>query len=93
MKKLKEGLGLALMHFYPLSGRLGRDEEEVLLVEKCAADDTGDEVIGVEELAGDKLVSNILQHIVPLTRVLNLKGFHRPLLSVQVGLLATVIAN
>lgn len=48
---------------------------------------------GVEELAGDKLASYILQDIVPLTGVLNLKGFHRPLLSVQVGLLATVIAN
>lgn len=100
VKKLKEGLGLALVHFYPLSGSLGRDEEGVLLVEKCGADDTGAfEVIeavaidvGVVELAGDKLVSNILRDIVPFAGVLNLEGFHRPLLPVQVGLLATVIA-
>lgn len=57
VKKLKEGLGLALVHFYPLSGRLGSDEEVVLLVENCGMDDTGVGVIeavaidiGVDEL-------------------------------------------
>lgn len=57
VKKLKEGLGLALMHFYLLSGRLGRDEEVVLLVENCGADDTGLGVI--EAVAIDVCVDEL----------------------------------
>lgn len=45
MKKLKEGLGLALVHFYPLSGSLRRNEEVVLLVENCGTVNTGMGVI------------------------------------------------
>lgn len=91
VEKLKKGLVSVLDHFYPLSGRLGKDEEGVLRVEKCGGDDAGIEVVeavaedvAVDGLAQDK-VSNILQEIVPFTGVLNLEGFHRPLLSVQVA--------
>ncbi|KAG9441339.1 hypothetical protein H6P81_017193 [Aristolochia fimbriata] len=87
--KLKEGLGAVLQHFYPLTGRLGRDEEGVLRIEKCGDDAAGVEVIeaiaenvSVEELSDDK-VSGLFKVLVPYAGVLNLQGFHKPLLAVQ----------
>ncbi|KAK1289053.1 BAHD acyltransferase DCR [Acorus calamus] len=90
--KLKEGLSAALEEFYPLAGRLGKDEEGVLVV-KCGGEEEEGwvgvdvveavaEEVEVAELAADE-VPELLQQIVPLTGVMNLEGLHRPLLAVQ----------
>ncbi|XP_068646037.1 BAHD acyltransferase DCR-like [Aristolochia californica] len=89
VEKLKEGLGVVLEYFYPLTGRLGRDDEGVLRIEKCGDDSTGVEVIealaedvSVEELSEEK-VSSLMEEIVPFSGILNVQGFHKPLLAVQ----------
>ncbi|XP_043715464.1 BAHD acyltransferase DCR-like isoform X2 [Telopea speciosissima] len=86
--KMKEALGEILVDFYPLAGRLEMDEEGVLRV-VCDADNVGVEVVeavaddvGIAELGEDES-SLLLQEIVPYTGVLNLEGFRRPLLAVQ----------
>ncbi|XP_068639915.1 BAHD acyltransferase DCR-like [Aristolochia californica] len=89
VEKLKEGLGVVLEFFYPLTGRLGKDEEGVLRIEKCGDDNGGVEVIeaeavdiSVEELSEDN-VSSFMEEIVPFSGILNVQGFHKPLLAVQ----------
>ncbi|KAF5177876.1 Bahd acyltransferase dcr [Thalictrum thalictroides] len=98
VEKLKEGLAVVLEEFYPLAGRLQKDEEGVLRV---VCDD--DENVGVEfieavakdididELAKEE-ASSILHQINPYTNVMNLEGLHRPLLVVQVTKLKDGIA-
>ncbi|XP_077223578.1 BAHD acyltransferase DCR-like [Tasmannia lanceolata] len=87
--KLKEGLGVVLEYFYPLSGRMGKDEEGVLKVEKCGEEDAGVEVVEaiaegvfIDELTQDE-APPLLQKIVPFTGVMNLDGLYSPLLVVQ----------
>ncbi|OVA13989.1 Transferase [Macleaya cordata] len=86
--KLKEGLGVILEDFFPLAGRLGKDEEGVLRV-VCDDENAVVEVVeavaegvGVAELAEEES-SDFLHEIVPYTGVMNLEGLHRPLLAVQ----------
>ncbi|XP_043725659.1 BAHD acyltransferase DCR-like [Telopea speciosissima] len=86
--KMKESLEEILVDFYPLAGKLGKDEEGVIRVD-CDADNVGVEVVeavaagvGVAELGEDES-SPLLQEIVPYTGVLNLEGFRRPVLAVQ----------
>ncbi|MQM17063.1 hypothetical protein Taro_050029 [Colocasia esculenta] len=89
VEKVKAGLGAALEHFYPLAGKLGKDEEGVLRVECDGESVLGAEVLeaaaeGVEvaELAvGD--APSFLQELVPYSGIMNLEGLHRPLLAVQ----------
>ncbi|KAF9622882.1 hypothetical protein IFM89_035115 [Coptis chinensis] len=87
--KLKEGLGVVLEEFYPLAGKLGKDEEGVLRVE-YEDENAGVEVaeavaedVDIAELAKED-ASSILQQIIPCTNVMNLEGLHRPLLAVQI---------
>ncbi|KAF6157710.1 hypothetical protein GIB67_037283 [Kingdonia uniflora] len=87
--KLKEGLGVVLKEFYPLAGRLGKDEEGVLRV-VCDNENIGVEVVEaiaeevtVADLAEDEIPRSDFQEIVPYTGIMNLEGLHRPLLAVQ----------
>ncbi|KAM0942029.1 putative quinate O-hydroxycinnamoyltransferase [Dioscorea sansibarensis] len=87
--KLKDSLAVVLETFYPLAGRLAKDEDGVLVVE-CH----GDSIIGaevVEAMADTVLVqdlsegdaASLLQDVVPYTGVMNLEGQHLPLLAIQ----------
>lgn len=88
--RMKEGLAVVLDHFYPLAGRLAKDDKDGSVVVECSGDSlVGAEVIeastegvGVEELAEGEATS-LLQEVVPYTGIMNLEGFHRPLLAVQ----------
>lgn len=89
---------MVLESFYPLAGRLAKDEDGVLVVE-CH----GDSIIGaevVEAMADTILVqdlsegdaaasASLLQDVVPYTGVMNLEGQHLPLLAIQVSILFT----
>ncbi|KAL5727390.1 hypothetical protein ACHQM5_000595 [Ranunculus cassubicifolius] len=97
VEKLKEGLGVVLEEFYPLAGRLGKDEEGVLRIE-CDDENVGVEVVEavaeeveVEELAAEE-ASSVMQEIIPYTNVMNFEGLHRPLLVVQITKLKDGIA-
>lgn len=88
VEKLKAGLAAALEHFYPLAGKLGKDEEGVLRVECDGEGVLGAEVleavaesVEVAELA-DGDAPSFLQELVPYSGVMNLEGLHRPLLAV-----------
>nr|DAD47321.1 TPA_asm: hypothetical protein HUJ06_017258 [Nelumbo nucifera] len=88
VEKLKEGLAVVLEEFYPLAGKLAKDEEGVLRVE-CDEENVGVEVVeavaeevAVAELEEDEAPS-LVQEIVPYSGVLNLEGLHRPLLAIQ----------
>lgn len=92
--KMKEGLEAALNYFYPLAGRIAKDEEGVLVVECNGESLVGAEVVEaeaegvmVEELAENDADENLLQEVVPYTGIMNLEGLHRPLLAVQVSIL------
>ncbi|KAK9103668.1 hypothetical protein Sjap_020922 [Stephania japonica] len=95
VEKLKEALGVVLGEFWPLAGRLGKDEEGVLRVE--FSDDVDDDCdkYGVEvvEAAAEDVeladlaqneASPLLQEVVPYTGVMNFEGLHLPLLAVQI---------
>lgn len=90
VEKLKEGLSMVLVDFYPLAGKLALDEEGILRVE-C----DGESLVGVEvveaEAEGvqvsqltDGDAPEFLQEIVPYSGVMNLEGLHSPLMAVQV---------
>ncbi|GMH28118.1 hypothetical protein Nepgr_029961 [Nepenthes gracilis] len=90
--KLKDGLSYVLEEFYPLAGKLGKDEDGAFKVEyddeidgvevlEAGVDDCG-EVVGVDDLI-EKQDMSFLQELVPYNGVLNLEGLHRPLLAVQ----------
>ncbi|KAI3988385.1 hypothetical protein MKX01_019839 [Papaver californicum] len=88
VEKLKEGLAFILEDFFPLAGKLEKDEEGVLKV-ICEEDCVGVEVVeavaegvDVAELA-EAESSSFLHEIVPYHGVMNLEGLHRPLLAVQ----------
>lgn len=96
VSKLKDGLTEALGYFSPLAGRLSQDDKKALYV-KCNGDEGfegGVEVLeaaaeGVEvaELAveGNQAEKEkIMQELIPYTGVMNLEGFNRPLLAIQV---------
>ncbi|PIA49303.1 hypothetical protein AQUCO_01300271v1 [Aquilegia coerulea] len=90
VEKLKEGLAVVLEEFFPLAGRLQKDEEGVLRV-VCDDENVGVEFIeavaediDIDELAKEE-ASSILHQINPYTNVMNLEGLHRPLLVVQVS--------
>lgn len=87
--KLKDGLGLVLVEFYQLAGKLGKDEEGIFRVEY------DDEMKGVEvvEAVADEISTedlsaeegtNAFKELIPYNGILNLEGNHRPLLSLQV---------
>lgn len=88
--RMKEGLGAALDYFYPLAGRIAKDEEGALVVECNGESLVGAEIIeaAAEDVALEELAegeaTNLLQEVVPYTGVMNLEGLHRPLLAVQV---------
>lgn len=88
--RMKEALAEVLEYFYPLAGRIAKDEDGVLVV-KCGDEEgkVGVEVIeaaaegtAVEELAEGE-ATGLLQEVVPYSNVMNLEGFHRPLLAVK----------
>ena len=88
-EKLKESLASVLELFYPLAGKLGKDEDGVLRVECEGQNLLGAEVIEaaaedveVADLSGDN-APTYLQELVPYSGVMNLEGLHRPLLAVQ----------
>ena len=89
VKKLKESLGVVLVEFYQLAGRLGKDEEGVFRVE-YKDDLEGVEV--VEAVAEEISIADLeveegtssLKELIPYSLVLNLEGLQRPLLAVQV---------
>lgn len=96
---MKDGLAEALGYFYPLAGRLSQDDEKALYV-KCGGGEGfegGVEVLeaaaeGVEvaELAAEGNQAEkekIMQELIPYTGVMNLEGFNRPLLAIQVSIL------
>ncbi|GAB2265172.1 hypothetical protein Dimus_000237 [Dionaea muscipula] len=87
--KLKDGLSSVLEEFYPLAGKLGKDDDGVLKVEY---DDDMDGVEVVEAIVDDQvsvddLVAqddmSLLKGLLPYNEILNLEGLHRPLLAVQ----------
>ncbi|MCL7049533.1 hypothetical protein MKW94_022886 [Papaver nudicaule] len=88
VEKLKEGLAFILEDFFPLAGKLEKDEEGVLKVvceEECPGVEVVEAVaegVDVAELA-DAESSSFLHEIVPYHGVMNLEGLHRPLLAVQ----------
>ena len=89
--RMKEGLLAVLDHFYPLAGRITKDEEGALVVECSGESLVGAEVIEaavegvtVDELAAGESATGLLQELVPYTGIMNLEGLHRPLLAVQV---------
>lgn len=91
VEKLKDALAAVLEPFYPLAGKLGKDEEGVLRVESDGESLLGAEVleaaaesVEVAELAGANAPS-FLQELVPYSGIMNLEGLHRPLLAVQVS--------
>ena len=87
--KLKDGLGVVLVDFYQLAGKLGTDEEGVFRVEY---DDDMDGVEVVEAVAEEIGTEDLLveegtatfKDLIPYNGVLNLEGTKRPLLSIQV---------
>lgn len=98
VEKLKEGLAVVLDEFYPLAGKLAKDEEGVLKVEYDDDENVGVEIIeavaediDVDELSKDE-ASSMLPEVIPYTNVMNLEGLHRPLLIVQITKLKDGIA-
>ncbi|KAL6132043.1 hypothetical protein ACLB2K_070414 [Fragaria x ananassa] len=97
VKKLKESLGVVLVEFYQLAGRLGKDEEGVFRVE-YDDDLKGVEVVDavVEEISIADLEveegTSSLKELIPYSLVLNLEGLQRPLLAVQLTKLKDGIA-
>ncbi|PRQ60138.1 putative quinate O-hydroxycinnamoyltransferase [Rosa chinensis] len=97
VKKLKEGLGVVLVEFYQLAGRLGKDEEGVFRVEY---DDDVEGVEVVEAVAEEISIADLeveegtssLKELIPYSLVLNLEGMQRPLLAVQLTKLKDGIA-
>lgn len=89
VEKLKDGLGLVLVEFYQLAGKLGKDEEGVFRVE-FDDDMDGVEVLEAvaEEISTEDLLAeggtNAFKELIPYNGILNLEGNHRPLLSLQV---------
>ncbi|GMH29578.1 hypothetical protein Nepgr_031421 [Nepenthes gracilis] len=92
--KLKESLSLVLEEFYPLAGKLAKDDDGVFKVEYddgmdgvevaeavAAAGDDG-ETMSVDDLIAMEDMS-FSSSLVPFNGVLNLEGLHRPLLGVQ----------
>ncbi|KAI3943685.1 hypothetical protein MKW98_004190 [Papaver atlanticum] len=88
VEKLKEGLAFILEDFFPLAGKLEKDEEGVLKVvceEECVGVEVVEAVaegVDVAELAESES-SSILHEIVPYHGIMNLEGLHRPLLVIQ----------
>ncbi|GAB2294013.1 hypothetical protein Dimus_028229 [Dionaea muscipula] len=89
VERLKDGLSSVLEEFYPLAGKLGKDDDGVLRVEY---DDDMDGVEMVEAIADDQVSVNHLvakddmsglKGLLPYNEILNLEGLHRPLLAVQ----------
>ncbi|XP_052178015.1 BAHD acyltransferase DCR [Diospyros lotus] len=89
VRRLTEGLEIALEEFHQLAGKLGKDEDGVFKVEY------DDEMAGVEVLAAaadDVEVADLvveeggskLKELVPYNGILNVEGLHRPLLAVQI---------
>ncbi|KAK9143795.1 hypothetical protein Syun_013195 [Stephania yunnanensis] len=95
VEKLKDALGVVLGEFWPLAGRLGKDEEGVLRIEfsdELVDGDGGKYGVEVVEAAAVDIelaelaqneASPLLQEVVHYTGVMNLEGLHRPLLAVQ----------
>ncbi|KAL5567955.1 hypothetical protein UlMin_024530 [Ulmus minor] len=98
VEKLKNGLGVVLVDFHQLAGKLGRDEEGVFRVEYDDEDDGGVEVLEAvtEEISiADLSVeegTGTFKDLIPYNGVLNLEGLHRPLLAVQLTKLKDGIA-
>lgn len=97
VERMKEGLAAALDYFYPLAGKIAKDEDGSLIVDCSGESLVGAEVIdasaedvSVEELAEGE-ATELLQEVVPYTGIMNLEGLHRPLLAVQVTLTNTSI--
>lgn len=93
VEKLKDGLSVVLQDFYQLAGNLGRDEDGVVRVEYD--DDSNGVEVAVASMEAREVAelmtaesANDLIDLVPLNGVYNLEGFHRPLLAIQVLLIA-----
>ncbi|XP_024025403.1 LOW QUALITY PROTEIN: BAHD acyltransferase DCR [Morus notabilis] len=95
--KLKDGLGVVLVDFYQLAGKLGKDEEGVFRVEydnemkgvevvEALAEEIGTEDLLVEEGTAT------FKDLIPYNGISNLEGAHRPLLGVQLTKLKDGIA-
>ncbi|KAJ0966636.1 hypothetical protein J5N97_023553 [Dioscorea zingiberensis] len=95
VQRLKDGLGTVLEHFYPLAGRLAKDQDGVLVIE-CEGDSlVGAEVVQASAdavLVDDLAQSDSAHDFIPYTGVMNLEGLHLPLLAVQLTKLRDGIA-
>lgn len=96
VESLKKSLSEALVHFYPLAGRLCLDDDGIL---KVYCNDAGvdfieasSEDVGVATLMDCDSSSEIMQHLVPYVDTLNLDGFFLPMLGVQVTKLRDGVA-
>ncbi|PKU77766.1 BAHD acyltransferase DCR-like [Dendrobium catenatum] len=97
--KMKEALAEVLEEFYPLAGKLVQEEEDRALYVECEGTEGGVEVVEAEaeevvvaDLAEGEAPEELMKELVPYTGVMNLEGFSRPLVAVQLTKLKDGIA-
>nr|ABK24638.1 unknown [Picea sitchensis] len=87
VESLQKGLSEALVHFYPLAGRLCMDEDGILKVDCNGAGVDFIEAssdVGLADLTDCDSSSDVMQGLVPYADTLNLDGFFLPMVGVQV---------
>lgn len=87
VESLKKGLSEALVHFYPLAGRLCLDEEGILKVD---CNDAGVDFIEassdavLDDLKDSDSSADLMLGLIPYVHTLNSDGFFLPMVGVQV---------
>jgi len=87
VESLEKSLSEALVHFYPLAGRLCLDEDGILKVD---CNDAGVDFIeasshvGLADLTDCDSSAHVMQDLVPYVDTLNADGFFLPMVGVQV---------
>jgi BAHD acyltransferase len=88
VESLKKSLSEALVHFYPLAGRLCLDEDGILKVDCNDAGvdfiEASSDVVGLSNLIDCDSSSKVMQYLVPYIDTLNVDGFFLPMVGVQV---------
>lgn len=96
VESLKKSLSEALVHFYPLAGRLCLDDDGILKVhcDNAGVDfiEASSDVVGVATLMDCDSSSEVMQQLVPYVDNLNVDGFFLPLVGVQVTKLRDGVA-